>query len=63
MKRACMYQIGSGLKSLRKQAYKKFDKSILSEDGGEGKSTLLQAACAGGAFMAHKKEPFFQNVM
>lgn len=63
MKSACMYQIGSGLESLRKQAYKKFGKSILAEDGGEGKSTLLQAACAGGAFMAHKKKPFFQNVM
>lgn len=31
-----MYQIGSGLGSLRKQAYKKFGKSVLAEDGGEG---------------------------
>lgn len=76
MKSACVYQIGSGLESLRKQAYKKFGKSVLAEDGGEGKSTLLQPECAGpaggewthwgqagGASMAHKKKPFFQNVM
>lgn len=49
MKSACVYQIGSGLESLRKQAYKKFGKSVLAEDGGEGKSTLLQPECAGPA--------------
>lgn len=31
-----MYQIGSGLGSLRKQEYKKFGKSVLAEDGVEG---------------------------
>lgn len=36
-----MYQIGSGLGSLRKQAYNKFGKSVLAEDGAEG----IQPCC------------------
>lgn len=35
MKSICMYQIGSGLESLRKQVYKMFGKSVLAEDDGE----------------------------